>query len=200
MVAMAQVILAETDQPLKRLINKVLSVAGYTVIQVSTRDSLWQHVAGSPDPCVIVLGDRLVAWSDDVIHATMRDIESAGVRHAIVLLTATPENMSTETCMLLWRSQVAVVPLPFELDRFIATINWAATYVLHLRPSDRDTSDPAPMTRTFNPEAQPYEPPSPAVPGGELPRLAWLGIRQHQKNPPSALPREANQDNPGQDR
>lgn len=162
---MMPVVLAETDQPLQRLIHKVLLIAGYSVLLAPDRHALWQHTASSPDPCVIMLGDRLIAWRDDIILDTLHTIEMQGAGHAVIMLTATPENMSLDTRALLYRSQVPVVPLPFELDRLVATVAWSATHVLRRRPDAIRPTPPAAFSGTFNPDAQPYEPPRLSVAG-----------------------------------
>ena len=165
-IAMAQVVLAETDQPLQHLLRIVLTLEGHTVLLAPSRQALWQQLANCPDSCVIVLGDSAFAWRDDILQETIHAITSSGARHAIILLTASPESMSPETHSLLQRHQVCVVPLPFDLDRLAATIA-AAVMSLHRPLSDADRAGPSRASSGggSDPTAQAYGPPLPAPAG-----------------------------------
>lgn len=114
---MVRAVLAEPGQPVQRLVEKVLSMAGHSVIHAASLAAMWQHIASTSTPCVILVGDRLVAWRDDIVHDTLHAIELEPVRHAIIVLSATPESMAPPTRMLLRRASMRRVRSRMVHDR-----------------------------------------------------------------------------------
>ena len=159
---MAQVLLAENNELIRRLVLHVLRSAGHTVTTVTDRQSLQREVEASQDPLIIVLCDRMIAWNEDALGTAVREMRLGGPLRSGILLSAIPEMLRHDSRYLLWSCQVPLVPLPFDIERLAATVAWAAQHrlvdaTLQRQGASANVSDVSPTA------AIPYSPPSPPL-------------------------------------
>ena len=157
---MASVVLAASDQSVRGLLDLVLRLDGHEVSVVTDRRALQQVVAAThPQPVVLVLGGRLVAWNEEALAATVRETKLGSPGRAGILLAASPETLTPAARYLLWSCHTALVPLPFDLARLRTTIAHAAhrAGVVEASPSVPPPSPTPPGWAAL--DALPYDPP-----------------------------------------
>lgn len=124
--ARAQVLVADDDLLLRRLIAVLLEEASYSVSVATDGLQTLDMLRTSPTPLVVMLDLRLSKLNSlGVLSAVGEDRELAA-RHAYVLLTANAEGLSAEAVALLARLNARLVSKPFEIRALLEAASHAA--------------------------------------------------------------------------
>ena len=111
------------------MLRFLLEDAGYTVHDSATGSQALAYLRGRAD-CTVVLLDMVMPGGSglDVLRAFDADAALAA-RHAVVLITATPNIRDAEALALIRRLNVPILGKPFDIDDLRDAVRAAAARV-----------------------------------------------------------------------
>lgn len=123
------VCIVDDDEDIRLSLRLLLEDAGYTVFEAADGRAALDLLRRSED-CTVVLLDMVMPSGSglDVLRAVAAD-DALAAKHALVLVTATPNVQDHEARRLLDRLRVPVVAKPFDIDHLHETVVRAAERV-----------------------------------------------------------------------
>lgn len=127
---MVHVLVVDDDLEIRETLRFALEDAGYAVMEAAGGEAALAAVRSSADPLVVLL-DRIMPQPDgEAVLAAVQSEKSLAVRHAYVLVTASPARISPQFADVLSSLSAPVVEKPFDVDQLLATVEQVSSRLL----------------------------------------------------------------------
>jgi CheY-like chemotaxis protein len=119
----------DDDEDIRLTLRFLLEDAGYTVHDDATGGGALEHLRAQED-CTVVLLDMVMPGGGglDVLRAFDAD-RALAAKHAVMLITATPNIRDAEALALIRRLNVPILGKPFDIDDLRDMVRAAAARV-----------------------------------------------------------------------
>jgi CheY-like chemotaxis protein len=121
---MAQILVVENDYSNRDALCHLLYLEGYEVLAVDGGAAALALLAKAP-PLVVLLDFLMPAPDGFTVLQHLSADPALRDRHAVILMTTSPQLLSAEACALLAEMRVSIVTKPFEIDALTAAVRAA---------------------------------------------------------------------------